>query len=283
MMEHTLKVTALACALGLLTACNTTPPRNARLDEAHGDYQAAMNDTQTPTRAPTEFKQASDAIALADAAWTRGDAPLDVDHLAYLARQRVAIAKAVGTQRAAEQAVVDSGQQRDQTRLVARTQEADAAHQDAAQARGQTQDAEARNAALALELKNLHAQPTSRGMVITLSDVLFDTNQAQLKPEGRQQLDQLATFLKTYPERKALIEGFTDNVGSEEHNEGLSRRRAESVKAALMDRGIAMDRIGTHAYGESNPVAGNDSALGRQLNRRVEIVLSDEAGKISMR
>ncbi len=283
MMEHTLKATALACTIGLLAACNTTPPRNARLDEAHGDYQAAMNDTQTPTRAPTEFKQASDAMALADAAWTRGDPPLDVDHLAYLARQRVAIAKAVGTQRAAEQAVADSGQQRDQTRLVARTQEADAAHQDAAQARGQTQDAEARNAALALELKNLHAQPTSRGMVITLSDVLFDTNQAQLKPEGRQQLDQLAVFLKTYPERKALIEGFTDNVGSEDHNEGLSRRRAESVKAALMDRGIAMDRIGTHAYGESNPVAGNDSALGRQLNRRVEIVLSDETGKISMR
>ena len=283
MMEHTLKATALACTLALLAACNTTPPRNARLDEARGDYQAAMNDTQTPTRAPTEFKQASEAMALADAAWTRGDDPLEVDHLAYLARQRVAIAKVVGTQRAAEQAVADSGQQRDQTRLVARTQEADAAHQDAAQARGQTQNAEARNAALALELKNLHAQPTSRGMVITLSDVLFDTDQARLKPEGRQQLDQLATFLMTYPERKALIEGFTDNVGSQEHNEGLSRRRADSVKAALMDRGIAMDRIGTHAYGESNPVAGNDSALGRQLNRRVEIVLSDETGKISMR
>jgi outer membrane protein OmpA-like peptidoglycan-associated protein len=283
MMEHTLKAIALACTLSLLAACNTTPPRNVRLDEAHGDYQAALNDTQTPTRAPTEFKQASDAMALADAAWTRGDEPQEVDHLAYLARQRVAIAKAVGTQRAAEQAVADSGQQRDQTRLTARTQEADAAHQDAAHARGQTQDAEARNAALALELKNLHAQPTSRGMVITLSDVLFDTDQARLKPEGRQQLDQLATFLKTYPERKALIEGFTDNVGSQEHNEGLSRRRAESVKAALMDRGIAMDRIGTHAYGEANPVAGNDSALGRQLNRRVEIVLSDETGKISLR
>jgi outer membrane protein OmpA-like peptidoglycan-associated protein len=283
MMEHTFKAITLACALSLLAACNTTPPRNARLDEAQGDHLAAQNDTQTPTLAPLEFKQASDALTLAHAAWTRGDAVPEVDHLAYLARQRVAIAKAVGAQRAAEQAVANAGQQRDQTRLVARTQEADAAHQEAAQARGQTQDAEARNAALALELKNLHAQPTSRGMVITLSDVLFDTNQAQLKPEGRQQLDQLATFLKTYPQRKALIEGFTDNVGSEANNEELSRRRAESVKSALMDRGIAMDRIGTHAYGESNPVAGNDSALGRQLNRRVEIVLSDETGKISMR
>lgn len=283
MMAHTLKLTSLACTLSLLAACNTSPPRNVRLDEARSDYQAALNDTQTPTRAPAEFKQASDALALADAAWTRGDGSTEVDHLAYLARQRVGIAKAVGGQRAAEQAVADAGRQRDQTRLTARTQEADAAHQDAAQARGQTQDAEARNAALALELKNLHAQPTSRGMVITLSDVLFDTDQDRLKPEGRQQLDQLATFLKTYPERKALIEGYTDNTGSGAHNDELSRRRADSVKAALMDRGIAMDRIGTQAYGESNPVAGNDSALGRQLNRRVEIVLSDERGSISMR
>jgi outer membrane protein OmpA-like peptidoglycan-associated protein len=281
--QPALKAASLACALAALAACNTTPPRNARLDEAHGDYQAALADTQTPTRAPVELQQARPAMELADASWARGDAGSEVDHLAYLARQRVGIARAVADRRMAETSVANAGQQRDQARLSARTQEADMAHADASLARAQTNDAEARNTALALELKNLHARPTPRGMVITLSDVLFDTNQSSLKADGREQLDRLATFLKAYPERKALIEGFTDNVGSNAHNEGLSHRRAEAVKSALMDRGIAMDRIGTQAYGESNPVAGNDSAVGRQLNRRVEIVLSDETGKISMR
>jgi outer membrane protein OmpA-like peptidoglycan-associated protein len=282
-LSPALKAASLACALAALTACNTTPPSNARLDEAHGAYQAAMADTQTPSRAPAELQQAQQAMAQADAAWARGDANSEVDHLAYLAQQRVGIARAVADRRVAEAAVADAGHQRDQVRLSARTQEANVAHADASLARAQANDAEARNSALALELKNLHAKPTPRGMVITLSDVLFDTDQSSLKPDGREQLDRLAAFLKAYPERKALIEGFTDNVGSNAHNEGLSHRRAEAVKSALMDRGVAMGRIGTQAFGESNPVADNDSAVGRQLNRRVEIVLSDETGKISMR
>jgi outer membrane protein OmpA-like peptidoglycan-associated protein len=258
----------------LLLACASKPMPTV---------QMALADTQTPTQAPAELQKAVQAMEQADAAWARGDAGAEVDHLAYLAQQRVGIARAVASQRVSEASVANAGQLRDQARLSARTQEADMAHADASLARGQANDAEARNAALALELKNLHAKPTNRGMVITLSDVLFDTDQSQLKPDGREQLDRLATFLKTYPERKALIEGFTDNVGSNAHNEGLSHRRAEAVKSALMDRGIAMDRIGTQAYGEANPVAGNDSAVGRQLNRRVEIVLSDETGRISMR
>jgi outer membrane protein OmpA-like peptidoglycan-associated protein len=258
----------------LLLACASKPMPTV---------QMALANTQTPTQAPAELQKAVQAMEQADAAWARGDAGAEVDHLAYLAQQRVGIARAVASQRVSEASVANAGQLRDQARLSARTQEADMAHADASLARGQANDAEARNAALALELKNLHAKPTNRGMVITLSDVLFDTDQSQLKPDGREQLDRLATFLKTYPERKALIEGFTDNVGSNAHNEGLSHRRAEAVKSALMDRGIAMDRIGTQAYGEANPVAGNDSAVGRQLNRRVEIVLSDETGRISMR
>jgi outer membrane protein OmpA-like peptidoglycan-associated protein len=86
--------------------------------------------------------------------------------------------------------------------------------------------------------------------------------------------------LKENPQRKARVEGFTDSVGSDSHNQELSARRADAVRNALVEMGVTMDRIASQGYGEAHPVAGNDSASGRQLNRRVEIVLSDEAGKL---
>jgi outer membrane protein OmpA-like peptidoglycan-associated protein len=110
--------------------------------------------------------------------------------------------------------------------------------------------------------------------------VLFDSQRSQLSPGGLRSVERLVGFLKQYPQRKALIEGFTDSVGSEGRNQELSGRCADAVRTALVDMGIGVERISTHGYDESFPVAGNDSAGGRQMNRRVEIVLSDESGNI---
>ena len=93
-------------------------------------------------------------------------------------------------------------------------------------------------------------------------------------------VEKLVAFLNEYPQRKALIEGFTDSTGSESHNQELSGRRADAVRSALVDTGVGRGRITTQGYGEAYPVAGNDSSGGRQMNRRVEIVLSDEDGSI---
>ena len=110
-------------------------------------------------------------------------------------------------------------------------------------------------------------------MVLTLGDVLFDTGRAELNPGAARTLDQLAAFLKENTERTVAIEGYTDATGTEQGNQVLSERRANSVKNALTDRGIASARISARGFGEASPVASNNTAAGRQQNRRVEVVL----------
>ncbi len=133
------------------------------------------------------------------------------------------------------------------------------------------------------ELLALNAQKTDRGMVITLGDVLFNTDQAQLKPDGTRNVQKLGDFLIKYPQDRVSVEGHTDSVGSNSYNQDLSDRRAYSVRTALTDMGISIDRVATHGYGEEFPVASNNNAESRQLNRRVEIILSDADGKITPR
>jgi outer membrane protein OmpA-like peptidoglycan-associated protein len=133
------------------------------------------------------------------------------------------------------------------------------------------------------QLDELNAKKTERGMVITLGDVLFRTDQAELEAGGVHNVQKLADFLKKYPQQKVLIEGYTDSRGSDSHNQALSERRASAVQQALTGMGISADRITMHGYGEKYPVASNATAANQQLNRRVEIILSDANGKIIQR
>jgi len=115
------------------------------------------------------------------------------------------------------------------------------------------------------------------GLIVNLSDVLFDTAQATLKPGAREKLARVSGILVTHPDLKLEIEGHTDSVGSEPYNQGLSERRAESVRSYLVSQRIAAQTITTAGFGESRPVATNATAAGRQQNRRVELVVSGEA------
>jgi outer membrane protein OmpA-like peptidoglycan-associated protein len=110
---------------------------------------------------------------------------------------------------------------------------------------------------------------------VTLGDLLFETGKSDLKGGASSNLNKLAAFLNEYPDRSVLIEGHTDNVGSDETNFNLSQRRANSVQSYLVGRGVAASRLATSGLGEGSPVAGNDSATGRQQNRRVEIIISN--------
>jgi outer membrane protein OmpA-like peptidoglycan-associated protein len=112
-------------------------------------------------------------------------------------------------------------------------------------------------------------------LVLTLGDVLFTSGRADLKPGAMGNLNELVNFLVKYPDRTVAIHGYTDSLGSEEYNQGLSERRANSVKAYLADRGIDSTRLSASGMGQSAPVAGNDSAAGRQQNRRVEVTISN--------
>lgn len=111
-------------------------------------------------------------------------------------------------------------------------------------------------------------------LVVTFkSDFLFDVDSSVLKPSGYSEIDRVTNVLKKYPETRILVEGHTDSTGSETYNQKLSERRAQAVKNAIVSRGVAESRIETAGFGESKPYASNQTAAGRQLNRRVNVVI----------
>lgn len=289
-MKKIIFTPTLLVIAALLTACNSMPTSTSMLDQTRNDYQSAQSNPKVASYAPLEMKQASDAMAKANAAAANNDSTEEIDKLAYLAKQKIALTQEVAKQKSAEADVAKSGTERDKMRLDQRTREADQsrtaaniARGDAAYAQQQTRDAQARNANLEAQLAELSAKKTERGMVITLGDLLFATDQARLNPEGTRTVQKLAQVLTQNPQRTVLIEGFTDSTGSSAHNQALSERRADAVQLGLLEQGIARNRIAIHGYGEAHPVAGNESTADRQLNRRVEIVLSEDDGKIRPR
>jgi outer membrane protein OmpA-like peptidoglycan-associated protein len=277
----------------LMLGCSSTPKTNSELEQARSDYISAQTNPTVTANAPMELKQASDALNIANRAWEDRESSDKVSQLAYIAKQKVAISQQVAQQKVAEIEVAEAAKQRDQARLDQRTAEADSAKHaanvaefqtkiaqgDAAEAQRRAQDAQARAAQLEAALSDLAAKKTDRGLVVTLGDVFFGTNKSELKPDGYRNVQKLADVLKQNPQRTVLIEGYTDSSGSASHNQDLSERRADSVRSALVRMGVAPDRIKTQGYGEEKPVASNDTAANRQLNRRVEVVLSDENGK----
>jgi len=132
-------------------------------------------------------------------------------------------------------------------------------------------------------LDDLGAKITNRGMVINLGNDSFGTDQSPLNPSGMLIAKKLAAVLVHQPHRNVLVEAFTDSSGSASHNQELSERRAIAVRSALQELGVSRDRVSIRGYGEAYPLADNDTARNRQLNRRVEIVLSDAFGKIMAR
>jgi outer membrane protein OmpA-like peptidoglycan-associated protein len=277
-------------ALALLSACSSTPTPSPTLDAARNDFRAVQSDARTRALAPGELVQADAALRRATDASIEREDRASVDHLAYLARQRVAIVVATANRKIAEEDMVTATRERDRMRLAARTTEADtatvaaqSAQRDAEASQRMSADTQQRNTRLEAQLAALNAKKTDRGMVVTLGDVLFDTDRSVLRAGSQRNLEKLAVFLNAYPTRRAMVEGYTDSVGSEEHNQQLSDRRADAVRMAIVGLGVAGERITAQGHGESFPVAGNDSASGRQMNRRVEIVLSDEAGAITPR
>jgi len=131
---------------------------------------------------------------------------------------------------------------------------------------------------LQAEMDALKAKPTDRGLVLTLGDVLFETGKADLNPGASRNLDNLVQFLTDHPQRRVEIDGYTDSVGTDSFNLDLSQRRADTVKSVLVNRGIDPSRVTTRGYGKDFNVASNADAGGRQLNRRVEIVIGGADG-----
>ncbi|MFO7813809.1 MAG: OmpA family protein [Pelovirga sp.] len=306
----------------LLFGCSTVVPENALLEQARSSFTEAQRDPDVQKNASLELQKAKIDLEQADKALQEGAETPEVEHFAYLAKQRTAIAREVTNVKLAEQALDAASAERNAVLLQARTREAeqaqrlaeaekkkamtaaeqaDSARMQAAAAREQADASRLRVGAMSAEaektraealeaaeqrkkleaqIAELEAKKSERGLVITLGDVLFDINKSELRSGTQYTIDKLAAFLAEYPKRNVLIEGFTDSTGTAEYNQGLSEQRADAVRNALITRGVDSRRLKVRGYGVEFPVANNETAAGRQLNRRVEVIISDEEGQI---
>ena len=240
-------------AIGLLLAgCGGTP--SPALDQARVQLEAAQADVEIRRQAQAALNEAEAALARAERARNAGEDDEEVSHLAYLASQRVEIARALAAERTALERIEELGQARSEMEL---------------------EQTRARAAELERQLAELQAQETERGYVLTLGDILFAVDQAELTPGGAQQVSRLADFMREFPNRSVVIEGHTDSTGDDAYNLQLSERRAQAVADLLIRQGIDPARMASRGYGEQYPIASNDNVAGRQQNRRVEIVILD--------
>jgi len=256
-------------ALALLVGCASNPTTTAELERARDAVDKVASMPDSSTLASAELKEAQETLRKAEEAARENEPDADVAHLAYVAEQQAAIAEAKMNEAKALEDTKNAEADRNAALLEAR-------ERDVAEAERRADRAEADAAAAWREVEE--AQETARGLVLTFGDMLFDTGGSTLKRGAQLLLDKLAAYLQQNPGAHAIIEGHTDNVGSDTMNQALSERRAAAVAAALQARGITGDRLETMGLGESYPVATNDTSAGREENRRVEVVLSDSEG-----
>lgn len=238
----------------------------AELDAARASFQAVKEDPQVLRSAPKDVIRAGESLGRAERLagyWGSAD---DVAHYAYLSQRYSDIAR--------EHAKLALDQER-AARLELDRQRLQLALREAKLVSVQEQ-----NAWLEEQIVNLATAQTDRGLVMTLGDVLFDAGEARLKTSANRTVLKLVQFLQLNPRRKVRIEGYSDSSGKREENLALSRARAQTVADALIDLGVDARRIEVQGFGESFPVAENASAKGRAQNRRVEILFSDEQGRL---
>jgi outer membrane protein OmpA-like peptidoglycan-associated protein len=293
--SFTRSLIGVAVSAVLLASCASAPTKPAGSAEVRAKLTALQADPALANSAPVAMKDAETAVTVAE--MTQKDLALAA-HRVYIADRKVDTARALAQTQSAEAERKSLTEAGEKARLDARTREADLAKSDALVARAESaeqklltgqarENADAAQLAannsqqqaieLQRQLEILQARPTDRGLVLTLGDTLFATGKSELKSGATVNLDRLTAFMNEYPQRTASIEGYTDSMGSDEMNQSLSQRRADAVKGYLVGQGVSSARLSASGRGENSPVADNESAAGRQQNRRVEVVISPVA------
>jgi outer membrane protein OmpA-like peptidoglycan-associated protein len=281
------------------------------LQRAEDYYQRKQGRTPIGTAARGATQMAEDARVLT--LRRKQQAKIDADRRAHEEAQAKAEADAAQAQQQAAQAQQQAAQaqaqadedarrraqaeqaeaeaRRQQAEALAQQQQAQAATQAALQAASQAdqqrqeairQKEEMRARLLAQLNQVLQTRDTAKGLIVSMPDVLFDFNKYTLKPEARERLARISGIVLAYPDLKLEIDGYTDSVGSDEYNQTLSDKRAESVRDYLVSSGVGMNSVAARGMGKADPVADNSTAAGRQLNRRVEMIVSgDVIGNLS--
>jgi outer membrane protein OmpA-like peptidoglycan-associated protein len=241
----------------------------AAQQQAQQQQQAAEQAQQTAEQARLQAQQTEQQRQQAEA---ERQAALQAKQQADAAAQQAALERQQAE--AARQQALAQQQQLAQQAQQAQMQ-AQQAEQGRLQAERQVQETRDR---LTQQLNQvLQTRQTARGLIVNMNDVLFDTGKATLKPGARERLARVAGIILAYPDLKLEIDGYTDSTGTPEFNRDLSQRRADTVRSFLATQGVHDNNIITHGFGEEDPVASNNTASGRQLNRRVELVVSGNA------
>ena len=260
--------------LFVMAGCAGTPDVNPMMQEVEQAYNETEKDTLVLKNAPVALREAEEALQRARQSASSGEAESSVERQAYLAMQRVKIARKTAELRAAREQMQRASTElkilMNNIRESERKQNGMSLAQKGAEER-------------ARQLRNFSARETERGLVIRFLNLNFERESASLTSRVEGSINELADFLEAYPERNIRIEGHTDNTGSANFNRTLSQERANVVRDALISRGINTDRIEAVGFGEQYPIAPNDTEAARRQNRRVEVVISDESGVIGER
>ena len=300
-MQKYIRWTILIAGVALFVGCATGPAATPELVRAREAYERALRDPSIRNNAPIAMHEAGRALDRAENA----DSEAEREHYAYLVHRKVAMAEATARNQAVEAEIAELQARRESILAQSREREVESAQQRAAEAQREAEMAQlqlermkedqrqaevrqyqreaeqAREESRRLQeelsqMSGAKTEETERGILLNMGDVLFETDQATLKPGATLNLSKLVQVLNEHPNRSIIIEGHTDSTGSADYNQQLSQRRAEAVANFLRSQGIAEERIMARGYGEAYPVAPNQNAAGRQQNRRVEIVLMDQ-------
>jgi outer membrane protein OmpA-like peptidoglycan-associated protein len=252
-----------------IARAKTEEERRRRAEDERQVAERAKADAERSRTAAESDKQAADAAraaaerAKAEAERSKSEAERAADRLADERRAAEDARKAAELARASAEAQAQQAQS-----TAAEAQEA--------AARAEREKTELREQLREQLNVILETRETARGLIVNLSDVLFDTGSASLKPGAREKLAKVAGIILAHPGLEMAVEGHTDSVGSASYNQQLSERRADSVRDYLVRQGIAPSVVATSGVGKDQPVASNSTAAGRQQNRRVELIVSGE-------
>ena len=252
-------------ALAGLQGCASQRSEQA-LDEAGTTFQKVKDDSDVLRSAPRDVIRAGESLSRAERLSSYIGTGADVRHYAYLSQRYSEIASEHARLAANQERLAKLDLERQRLQLALR--EAKLAE---VQEQGKWLEA---------QIVSLTTQDSDRGLVMTLGDVLFDTGRAELKTSASRTVLKLVQFLQLNPRRIVRIEGYTDSTGTAQDNLKLSRDRAQAVADMLVDLGVDEKRVQVEGYGDQYPIEANASERGRAQNRRVEIVFSDDKGKL---
>lgn len=252
-ITHCISLLSLSFLVLVLAACQSSTEKDPAVDQLRQSLTSLQSDSRLASLAEVAIGDAEKAVRAAELAESEGKEERTA-HLVYIANNKIELARALASARYEENQLQLISEKRQQAKL------------NAASSRAQE---------LEQELADLKQKETERGTVFTLGDALFETNKSDLKPGAQNNFRRLAEALKQRSGRTVVVEGHTDSQGSNDYNLALSQRRADAVKNYLINYGVDASRITSIGKGEEFPVATNDTASGRQQNRRVEVIIEN--------